>query len=242
MGATSTTAMNALNNTHERARDELIYERVFDAILEQRLAPGTRLSEDKLGQVFGVSRTIIRQVLQRLEHEGVVEIHRNRGASVANTTADQARQAFAARQAIERAIVLSACEHLQPDAVQVLHAIIQAEQAALQANDRGRALRLSGELHLKLAELCGNEFLAHFARTMVSRCSLIIAQYEAHAHELCSISEHTEIIQAIANKNTELAVRLMDEHIQHIEAKLVLSEALANQDLAAIFAEELKIT
>ncbi|MFZ1386297.1 MAG: GntR family transcriptional regulator [Thiolinea sp.] len=234
--------MNTLDSFPERARDELIYERVFDAILEQRLAPGTRLSEDKLGQVFGVSRTIIRQVLQRLEHEGVVEIHRNRGASVARTSADQTRQAFAARQVVERAIVLSACEHLQPEAVQVLHAIIQAEQAALQANDRGRALRLSGELHLKLAELCGNEFLAHFARTMVSRCSLIIAQYEAHAHELCSIEEHTEIIHAIADKNSELAVRLMVEHIQHIEAKLVLSEAPANQDLAAIFAEELKIT
>ena len=137
--------MSEVSHSLELSRDHLIYERVFDAILEQRLAPGTRLSEDKLGQVFGVSRTIIRQVLQRLEHEGVVEIHRNRGASVANTTAEQARQAFAARQAIERAIVLSACDHLQPEAVQVLHAIIQAEQAALQANDRGRALRLSGE-------------------------------------------------------------------------------------------------
>lgn len=230
--------MNQLDSSHERGRNELIYERVFDAILEQRLAPGTRLSEDKLGQVFGVSRTIIRQVLQRLEHEGVVEIHRNRGASVASTSADQARQAFAARQVIERAIVLSACEYLQPEDVQLLHTIIRAEQVALQANDRGRALRLSGELHLKLAERCGNEFLAHFARAMVSRCSLIIAQYEAQAHELCSTDEHTEIIHAIANKNAELAVRLMDAHIQHIEAKLVLSQPPVNQDLAVIFAED----
>ena len=156
-------------SSDQRARDEVIYERVFDAILEQRLAPGTRLSEDKLGQVFGVSRTIIRKVLQRLEHEGVVEIHRNRGASVANTTAEQARQVLVARQAIERAIVLSACEHIQAEDLQRLQLLIQAEQAAIQAQDRGRALRLSGELHLQLAEACGNEFLANFARMMVSR-------------------------------------------------------------------------
>ena len=225
-------------SSDQRARDEVIYERVFDAILEQRLAPGTRLSEDKLGQVFGVSRTIIRKVLQRLEHEGVVEIHRNRGASVANTTVEQARQVLVARQAIERAIVLSACEHIQAEDLQRLQLLIQAEQAAIQAQDRGRALRLSGELHLQLAEACGNEFLANFARMMVSRCSLIIAQYETHTHPLCSTDEHTAILKAIAEKDSELAVGLMHAHIQHIEAKLVLNEPSANQDLAAIFAED----
>lgn len=222
----------------ERGRDELIYERVFDAILEQRLAPGTRLSEDKLAQVFGVSRTIVRQALQRLEHEGVVEIHRNRGASVASTTAEQAHQAFVARRAIERAVVLSACEQINATQIEALHRLIQAEQTALQANDRGRALRLSGELHLRLADVCGNEFLAGFVRSMVSRCSLIIAQYEAHAHESCSTVEHTAIIKAIAERNSELAVGLMDEHIQQIEAKLVLNEPPPSHDLAAIFAED----
>ncbi len=220
------------------SRDQAIYERVFDAILEQRLAPGVRLSEDKLGQLFGVSRTIIRQVLQRLEHEGVVEIQRNRGATVASTTATQARQAFAARRVIEQAIVESACEHISPEQISALGVIIEEEQQAIRVNDRGRALRLSGELHLRLADACGNEFLASFARPLVSRCSLIIAQYETSSGELCSTDEHAEIIAAIAAGERVRAVKLMHEHIGHIEGKLTISDTVAMPaDLADIFAE-----
>lgn len=221
--------------TQERSRDEIIYAQVFDAILEQKLAPGTRLSEDKLGQLFGVSRTIVRKVLQRLEHEGVVDIHRNRGASVASTSADQARQAFVARRAVEQAIVECACTRISPEQLAELREIIEEEQEAVHQQDKGRALRLSGELHLQLADACGNEFLAGFARSLVSRCSLIIAQYETASGELCSTDEHSRIIDAIAAGDRELAVSLMHEHICHIEGKLNLSEDVAAVDLADIF-------
>jgi len=232
----NTEMMGALG--HPQARDEAIYERVFDAILEQRLAPGTRLSEDKLGQVFGVSRTIVRKVLQRLEHEGVVEIHRNRGASVASTTAQQARQVFAARRVIERAVVTEACGCISQSGLLHLRAIIAAEQDAIHHQDRGRALRLSGELHLRLADACGNGFLAGFARSLVSRCSLVIAQYETHASPLCSTDEHAQILDAIAAGDSALAVALMDEHISHIENKLSLSDDVPTLDLADIFFKE----
>jgi DNA-binding transcriptional MocR family regulator len=53
-------------------QDDIVYAHIFEAILEQRLAPGTKLSEEALGEIFGVSRTIIRRALSRLAHEGVV--------------------------------------------------------------------------------------------------------------------------------------------------------------------------
>ena len=52
-------------------QDDMVYAHIFDAILEQRLAPGTKLSEEALGEIFGVSRTIIRRALSRLAHEQV---------------------------------------------------------------------------------------------------------------------------------------------------------------------------
>lgn len=219
-----------------QTRDAEIYGKVFDALLEQKLAPGTRLSEDKLGQVFGVSRTIIRKVLQRLEHEGVVEIHHNRGASVANTSFTQARQTFEARRIIELAVVRQACENIRPEHIKQLQQIIKKEQKARTEGDRGRALRLSGEWHLLLANYCGNEFLSGFARSLVSRCSLIIAQYETSS-DICPQDEHADILAAIVRNDPETATRLMEEHIQHIEDKTEIKDVDPGPDLAEIFGE-----
>lgn len=220
------------------SRDTAIYGKVLDALLEQKLAPGTRLSEDKLGQVFGVSRTIIRKVLQRLEHEGVVEIHRNRGAIVATTSYDQAKQTFEARRIIECAVVQQACKGIQTKHSEQLRRLIDEEQEARSEGDDGRAIRLSGEFHLTLAEFCGNEFLARFSRSLVPRCSLIIAQYEVNTHDMCPQDDHTDILNAIINNDEETATRLMLRHIQHIEGTIEIQDNKRELDLAEIFADE----
>lgn len=230
--------MTDTNVTKTPSRDSEIYARVFDALLEQKLAPGTRLSEDKLGQVFGVSRTIIRKVLQRLEHEGVVEIHRNRGAIVATTSYEQAQQTFEARRVIELAVIRLACKNIQPPHIEQLQLLMDETQAARLEGDRGRSLRLSGEWHLLLAELAGNEFLARFARSLISRCSLIIAQYEIDTNKLCPQDEHSDILRAIITRDEALASQLMLEHIEHIENKIEITNQKPAPDLAQIFGED----
>ena len=70
-------------------QDDIVYAHIFEAILEQRLAPGTKLSEEALGEIFGVSRTIIRRALSRLAHESVVLLRPNRGAVVASPTVEE---------------------------------------------------------------------------------------------------------------------------------------------------------
>src|SRR3990167_3902082 len=81
--------------------DEEIYQRLIEAIVDQRLLPGTKLVDDKLGQAFGVSRTRIRQVLIRLAQEQEVTLQPNKGASVAEPTVAEAREAFEARAVVE---------------------------------------------------------------------------------------------------------------------------------------------
>src|SRR4051794_30098757 len=63
---------------------DTIHQRVLLAIIEHRLPPGTKLGEEKLGKVFGVSRTQIRQVLERLAHDSIVTVVPNRGAFVSS--------------------------------------------------------------------------------------------------------------------------------------------------------------
>ena len=78
-------------------RDEAMYRGLHAAIYELRLPPGTRLPEDVLSNTYGVSRTLVRKVLQRMAMEGLVEIRRNRGAQVAEPSADEAREVFAGK-------------------------------------------------------------------------------------------------------------------------------------------------
>ncbi|UVE16413.1 GntR family transcriptional regulator [Pseudomonas sp. LS44] len=216
-------------------QDDVVYAHIFDAILEQRLAPGTRLSEEALGEIFGVSRTIIRRALSRLAHEGVVLLRPNRGAVVASPSVDEARQIFYARRMVERAITELAVEHATTEQIAELRQMVEDEQTSFSRGDRGAGIRLSGEFHLKLAEAAKNTPLISFQRSLVSQTSLIIAQYESGGRSHCSYDEHNELLDAIQARDVTKAVSLMMHHMDHIDSKLNLDEESASDDLHAVF-------
>ena len=84
---------------------DVIYERLLGAILEHRLPPGTKLGEERLATVFGVSRTQVRQALARLTHDRIVTLIANRGAFVSSPTVQEAREVFEARRLIEPSLI-----------------------------------------------------------------------------------------------------------------------------------------
>lgn len=216
-------------------QDDIVYEHVFDAILEQRLAPGTKLSEEALGEIFGVSRTIIRRALSRLGHEGVVLLRPNRGAVVASPSVEEARQVFFARRMVEKAITQLAVEHATAEQVAELRQMVSDERDSFARGDRGAGIRLSGEFHLQLAVAARNAPLISFQRSLVSQTSLIIAQYEIGNRTHCSYDEHSQLIDAIEARNAALAVELMMHHMDHIDSKLNLDEDSTSDDLHAVF-------
>ncbi|RMP57401.1 GntR family transcriptional regulator [Pseudomonas syringae pv. atrofaciens] len=216
-------------------QDDIVYEHVFDAILEQRLAPGTKLSEEALGEIFGVSRTIIRRALSRLGHEGVVLLRPNRGAVVASPSVEEARQVFFARRMVEKAITQLAVEHATAEQLAELRQMVSDERDSFARGDRGAGIRLSGEFHLQLAVAARNAPLISFQRSLVSQTSLIIAQYETGNRTHCSYDEHSQLIDAIEARNAALAVELMMHHMDHIDSKLNLDEDSASDDLHAVF-------
>src|SRR5262252_8793169 len=87
--------------------DDRICATIHEAVLDHRLPPGTKLKEVALAEIFGVTRAVIRKALGRLAHMRLVELRPNRGAVVASPSVDEARDLFAARRAIEGAIVSS---------------------------------------------------------------------------------------------------------------------------------------
>ncbi len=217
--------------------DLAIYSHVYDAILEHRLPPGTKLTEDALGEIFGVSRTVVRKALFRLAHDKIVRIRPNRGATVARPTVAEARDVFEARRVVEGAVLRALVERVSPDELESLRAMVAAEQAAFRSGDRRSWIRLSGAFHLRLAEIAGNQVLAEFLKELISRTSLIIALYEAPGNSACAFDEHMNLIEAIARRDGAGAAALMEAHLRACEGKLNLEASERSVDLAEVFAD-----
>jgi len=216
--------------------DENVYGRVFDAILEQRLVPGTSLNEEELAQIFSVSRTVIRKSLVRLTHDGIVESRQNRGARLATVTPEDAREILEARRLTEGVLVRLACERNTPAQISELNNLIREEELAEAEGNHGKSLRMSGEFHFKISEIAGNKPLAEFARKLISKVSLVISQFERPNSPVCVLhDDHRALVDAIEAKNSVLAKKLMYEHIKHIEDKLNFDKAEGVVTLREVF-------
>ncbi|EPJ55933.1 MAG: GntR family transcriptional regulator [Osedax symbiont Rs2] len=216
---------------------DLVYEHVYEAILEQKLAPGTRLSEESLAEIFDVSRAIVRRSLLKLSHQQVVQLRPNKGAIVASVSIAQSKQIFFARRVVERAIIeLAVHNHTAAD-LQSLIEIVEQEKACFTRGDRSSGIRLSGEFHFKIAEIAANSQLKSFHRSLVPQTSLIIAQYEKRGISHCSYDEHLQLVKVIAAGSVDKAVQLMMCHLDHIEDKLNLDGLASSEDLHQVFSK-----
>ena len=197
-----------------------MYEGIVGAIVEHRLAPGTRLREERLAELFEVSRTQVRPVLQRLEHEGLVERQPRRGAVVASPGRDATAQIFAARRLVEPWLLQAVCERCDARAIRVLRRIVREEGQARKAGDRRAVVRLSGDFHRELAALAGNAPLSKLMGELTARTCLAILANRASTGSTCREDEHERIVEAIAAGDAKGAVRMMLEHLRHIERSL----------------------
>lgn len=208
-------------------RSLAIREALRNAIIDRRLAPGTKLSENEVGALFDVSRTVARAALQMLTFEGLVKTERNRGAFVSNPSPDEAKQIFASRRLIEPGIVAAAIERITPADIETFSR--QLDEEARYMNERGPSARraeikASGDFHLMLASVAGNVILQRFMDELVARSSLVIALYGRSGVSSCGHSEHSAILDALEKGDGKRAESLMIHHIDHVEADLDLRQ------------------
>jgi DNA-binding GntR family transcriptional regulator len=199
-----------------------IAARISQAIHEHRLAPGTKLSEEEVAGTFDVSRTIVRAALQRLAHDRLVELKRNRGAFVAQPTVREAREVFEARALLEPRTARSAAERAGPADIASLRRHIDEEHAAMADGDAGRALYLSGLFHIEIARIADQATIAAFVSQLIARSSLIIALYWERRRALCESHSHHALLEALKRKDGALAEELMTSHLVDLLASLDL--------------------
>ena len=207
----------ASSNATQRIADS-----ITTAIVERRLMPGTKLAEQKIADVFKVSRTLVRQALMQLSRDKLITLEPARGARVAEPSVHEARQVFEARNLLEVAMIRRAATELSPAQIAELRAHLQAEAAAVKRTDVPGRTRLLADFHVVIARMLGNEVLARMLSDLVSRCSLIALMYQsAHSAEH-SFDEHVAIVDALEKRDARAAVRLMEAHLHNVERNLQL--------------------
>ena len=209
-----------------------IVDAMTKAIVEHRLHPGTKLAEQKLADHFGVSRTLVRQALFQLAQKRLIRMEPARGAFVATPSSDEARQVFAVRRMLEAEMTRNFVRHVTPAQIKALKEHVAQEKAAVSSGDVPGRTDLLGDFHVRIAELMNNQVLAQMLGELISRCALITLMYQSTHAAQHSAEEHAEIIKAIAAKDEKLAVRLMDEHLLHVEENLTLDRKVPSNDIA----------
>lgn len=206
---------------------------IYDAVLERRLAPGEWLREEELATAFGVSRTVVRQALQRLAQQGAVELIHNRGARVPLPERDAAAHVFEARRVAECEIARRLGGRLSVAQRAELAAIVDAEAAAVAAGRVGDAVRLSGEFHRALARMHGNPLLLQLLDSLLPGTSILMARFAAQGAPVCVAHRHVELLAALERGGSAAAAE-MKQHLAELE-HLLAGDAAPERPLRDAF-------
>ena len=196
-----------------------ISDRIVEAVMARKLAPGARLGEQQLAMLFDCSRTVVREALTRLAARGIVTVSARRGWYVVEPTPDEAREAFEARRVIETGLIRSAPAIDRPG-LRRLRGHLARERAAIRGSDVGERSFLLGDFHVCLAECLGNTLLAETLRDFTARTTLIAMRYQTPEDAGQSCAEHGQIVAALEAGDLARAETLMAAHLSTWQHKL----------------------
>ena len=202
---------------------EHIYRTLLRAVMEHRLPAGTKLGEERLSELTGASRSRVRQVFSRLAHENLVTLIPNRGAFVASPSREEASHVFQTRRFVEPELAASLAGVATAAMITRLKQHLRQEEQARAEGDRAAMIRLSGEFHVRIAEMVGNPILVKLVTEMVSRTCLIITLYDRPLAQSCPEHEHLALVKTLQQKNAQRAREVMATHLLHIEKSLDLN-------------------
>jgi DNA-binding GntR family transcriptional regulator len=191
------------------------------AIVAGRLQPNERLTEASLSQTLGVGRSAVRTALARLEHEGLIEHERHRGARVRLVAEREAVEILEARAVLEGLAARHAARRATDADIEDLRRILARMREML---DRGDLIGASDEnaaLHERLLELAGHATAARLIGTLKSQ--LVRFQYRTillPGRSERSYAEHEAIVEAVADRDAWGAEAAMRTHLSHVAEAL----------------------
>jgi DNA-binding GntR family transcriptional regulator len=208
------------------------YETLKDEILSNRLRPGDPLPIDSYIRKLGLSRTPLREAVLRLEREGLVEIRPRMGTFVSHLNLQEIKETYQVRSSLEGLAARLSAARINLERVTEVEQ--QLKQFKLDGTEDYTQISEAGQqLHSLIIESCGNQMLISLIQSLQDRfrrfrtLSLDIPEKIITSHR-----EHLQILQALKDKNAELAERLVREHFDQAATSLLsnlLDSSSSNQ-------------
>lgn len=201
---------------------EIAYDRIKDAIRHAELQPGDPLSETRISQALGISRTPVREALQQLAQEGLVQIIPGRAITVAAPTVQDVLNGVHVRSLLEPELARLVAETATREQLEPLWDALRDMEDAVERGDRVEWSKADTRYHDILSDLCPNQLLARLVLTMRNRVhytAAINSQTSAPRINDCT-REHREVVEAIAAGDGERSERVMRNHISELRNSL----------------------
>jgi DNA-binding GntR family transcriptional regulator len=198
-----------------RSIHQLVYEKLRDEILGGKLTPGTRLKQEELTDLLGVSRTPIREALVRLQSEGLIEFARRNLAIVSVIPRKKIEEIFEIRTLLEAYAAEKTSEQLDGKTLTKLHQLIEEMDTCHSSRQTEKLLRLNDTFHRLICSLSDNDTLLQMLEQIWRDIRRLRFNYlvTAEGHER-STREHKQLVAALESRDKELIRRIVREHAQ----------------------------
>ena len=204
-----------------------VYGLLRQRIVEMSMLPGTRIVEKELAEELGTSRTPVHEAVQRLAEEGLIEVLPRVGTFVARIPLDSLEEAMLVRCALETAIIEKATERATPEGIARLRAILATQAECIANNDIRGFHRTDEGFHAALAELSGYPGVWPMilqAKTQMDRYRQLTLPLAGRMVDV--MSEHSDVIEALATGDPKHAVAAMRSHLDHVLPVLEITRKL----------------
>jgi len=207
-----------LQNISELERSNLALDvatRLRDLMARGDLSPGTHLVESEVAQKLGISRGPLREALRILETEGLVKSFPGRGSFVAEISARDVQEIYSLRAILEEEALRLAIQKATADDISELEAILQSMFAAAETGNHAEVLDRDLEFHMRIWKVAAHQRLESFLREIAAQAKMYIAVQTSLYDDLAAgISDHRGLLEALKNKDVELATRTLREHLR----------------------------
>ncbi|MBV6510638.1 MAG: GntR family transcriptional regulator [Ignavibacteriales bacterium] len=188
---------------------------VRDSVIEGKLKPGGRVTEDEIAGSLGVSRTPIREAFLQLEQEGFLTVHPRKGAVVTELSLQDAQETYLIKGALEALAGRLAMDYAEEEEIEHLEALNRQMEKIARSESKNyrRFLDLNSRFHHNLCELSKNQKLIKIITTLrkqTLRYNYIYVSLLSHLQQ--SVDEHWLIIRYIKEKNGEKLEQLIRVH------------------------------
>ena len=187
-----------------RSRADFVYESLRDAIWDGRIAIGERVREEEIARNLGVSRTPVREALQRLQQRGLLVFGAGRGLTVASLSQHQVLQLYAMREILEGSAARFAAQHATAPEIAVLWRL--QKELCKPDHDTTALVTLNRRLHQAIYEAAHNQYLLQTLSVLHDSLALLHSTtFRVPSRRLESDEEHRQIVEAIEQHNPERA-------------------------------------